>query len=46
MNENKRHKLLTNIYRTDDIQYRQLPPCVPQFAGGSLGSWGLRLKPT
>jgi len=30
--------LLTNIYGNDHTQYRQLTLCVPQFAGGSLGS--------
>jgi len=46
MNKNKRHKLLTNIYRIDHTQHRQLTLCLPQFAGGPLGSWGPRLKPT
>jgi len=31
MNKNKR-QILTNIYWTDHIQYRQLTPCAPQFA--------------
>jgi len=35
---------LTNIYQTDDI--RQMPLWGPQVAGGLLGSWGPRLKPT
>jgi len=37
---------LTNIYRTDHIQHRQLTLCVPQIAGGTLGTRGPRLKPT
>jgi len=38
MNKNKKHKLLTNINRTDHIQYWQLTLCVVQFAGGPFGS--------
>jgi len=34
------------MYRTDHTQQRQLTLCVPQFAGGALGPWSPRLKPT
>ena len=34
------------VHRTDHIQHRQWTLCVPQFAGGPLGSRSPRLKPT
>ena len=44
MNENKSHKLLTNIYQTDHIQYGQLTLWAPQFAEDPFGLWGSRIK--
>jgi len=46
---NNLDKLLTGIYRIDQIptiNSMRTTRCVPQFAGGPLGSWGPRLKPT
>jgi len=47
MNKNERHKLLTNIYRTDHIQHRPGPalasagPDWKHFFGTHLASAGL-----